>query len=92
MARTLDTSRKQSFHFTAPAATSVLLAGDFTQWQKRAVPMRRGKDGIWSAAVSLSPGPHSYRFIVDGEWQDDPECTIRVPNPYGTQDMVRHVA
>jgi 1,4-alpha-glucan branching enzyme len=92
MARTDKSPSKQTFYFTAPAATSVLLAGDFTHWEKNAVPMRRSKDGVWSVAVALTPGAHSYRFIVDGQWQDDPTCSIRVPNPFGTQDMVRQVA
>jgi hypothetical protein len=42
--------------------------------------------------VALPPGTHHYRFIVDGEWRDDPECTLRVANPYGTQDNVRQIA
>ena len=83
---------QQTFRFSAPAATSVLLVGDFTHWQKHAVPMQKGKDGIWTTTLELSGGRHTYRFIVDGEWQDDPECTVRVPNPFGSQDMVRQVA
>jgi hypothetical protein len=39
----------------------------------------------------LPAGEHLYRFIVDGEWNDDPECALRVPNPYCSQDMVRQV-
>jgi len=54
--------------------------------------MQKGKDGIWMATVDLMPGKHNYRFIVDGTWCDDPDCTIRVPNAYGTQNMVRKVA
>ena len=54
--------------------------------------MQKGKDGVWTATVSLPPGKYNYRFIVDNEWRDDPECTLRVANPYGGQDMVRHVA
>jgi 1,4-alpha-glucan branching enzyme len=91
MARQMENSAKQTFRFSAPGALSVLLVGEFTHWQQRAISMRKGKDGIWTATVSLSPGKHSYRFIVDGDWRDDPECTLRVPNPYGSQDMVRHV-
>jgi 1,4-alpha-glucan branching enzyme len=91
MARQLEAPSKQTFRFTAPDAVSVLLVGDFTQWQKRGIPMRRGKDGIWVATVELPPGKHTYRFLVDGDWRDDPECTLRVPNPYGSQDMVRRV-
>jgi 1,4-alpha-glucan branching enzyme len=91
MARQMETPSKQTFRFAAPAAMSVLLVGDFTHWQKRGIPMHKGKDGIWVAAVELPPGKHTYRFLVDGDWRDDPECTLRVPNPYGSQDMVRQV-
>ena len=92
MARQMETPSKQTFRFTAPTAMSVLLVGDFTHWQKRAIPMQKGKDGIWIASVTLPTGKHNYRFIVDGEWRDDPECTVRVANPYGGQNMVRTVA
>jgi 1,4-alpha-glucan branching enzyme len=91
MARQMDEQSKQTFRFSAPTAMSVLLVGDFTHWQKRAIPMQKGKDGIWSATVTLPTGKHTYRFIVDGQWQDDPDCTVRVANPYGTQNMVRTV-
>ena len=83
---------KQVFSYRAPTALSVMLAGEFTHWQKEAIPMKRGKEGIWKATVALEPGVHHYRFIVDGQWQDDPECEVRVPNPYGGHNAVRNVA
>lgn len=91
MARQAAVPRKQTFQYTAPAATTVLLVGDFTGWQEKAIPMRKGRDGVWTASVSLPAGTHHYRFVVDGEWCDDPQCTVREPNPYGTQNMVRQV-
>ena len=54
--------------------------------------MKKGRDGIWIASVELVPGKHNYRFIVDGDWCDDPDCTVRVRNPYGGENMVRQVA
>jgi hypothetical protein len=42
--------------------------------------------------VELEPGPHNYRFLVDGQWRDYPECTLQVPNPFGGQDSVRQDA
>ncbi len=92
MARQAAAPRKQTFRYTAPDAKSVLLAGDFTQWQQQALPMQKGPDGVWAASVSLPPGKHYYRFIVDSQWCDDPQCGTRVPNPYGGQDMVRLVS
>ena len=82
----------QTFRYNAPGAMSVLLAGDFTHWQQQAIPMHKGPDGIWTVTVNLPPGTYHYRFIVDGEWQDDPECTLRVPNPFGTQNCVIQVS
>jgi len=91
MAKTRGMTRIQTFSLTARDATSVMLVGDFTQWQQNPVPMKRDANGVWSAMVALGPGTHRYRFLVDGEWRDDPECILRVQNPYGSQDSVRQV-
>ena len=71
------------FSFNAPGALSVMLVGDFTRWQQKPISLRKHYDGIWRASVLLPLGTYHYRFLVDGEWQDDPDCTLRVPNPYG---------
>jgi len=80
--------QKQTFLFKTPAAQSVLLAGDFTQWMKNPIPLHKQPDGVWRTTASLTPGTHHYRFVVDGEWRDDPECKLRVQNPFGTQNDV----
>ena len=77
--------QKQTFSCKAPAAVQVLLAGDFTHWLQHPIPLQKHGD-IWSATVSLTPGAHQYRFVVDGEWRDDPECKLRVPNCYGSEN------
>ncbi|GIX49869.1 MAG: hypothetical protein KatS3mg132_063 [Limisphaera sp.] len=82
----------QTFRFTAPDAMSVLLVGDFTHWQNAPIPMHKGPGGVWEVTVTLPPGIYHYRFLVDGEWRDDPECTLRVPNPFGSQNNVRFVS
>ena len=83
---------KQIFSFTAPTAMSVQLVGDFTYWQKNPVNLQKGQDGVWRTTVNLESGMHHYRFLVDGQWRDDPECELKVPNPYGTRNAVREVA
>lgn len=84
--------KRQTFSFTAPGALSVQLVGDFTQWQEKPISLKKGTNGVWSTAVELSPGEHHYRFLVDGQWRDDPECELQVPNAFGTKDAVRQVA
>jgi len=88
MTRQMRATKRQTFHYSAHDATSVLLVGDFTNWQEKPVPMHKQDGGPWTTTVELAPGTHHYRFIVDGQWQDDPDCTVRVPNPFGSQDMV----
>lgn len=81
----------QIFAITAREASSVQLVGDFTHWQKRPIAMQQLSGGLWRTSVRLEPGTYHYRFLVDGQWRDDPECVMRVPNPYGGQNMVRNV-
>ena len=83
--------KTQVFSFDAPLAKSVQLVGDFTHWQQKPIAMQMSERGIWHAKVELSPGEHHYRFLVDGEWRDDPFCSLHVPNPYGSQDAVCRV-
>ena len=91
MQRNSPSRPKQMFSFHAPTATSVQLVGDFTHWQKHPVHLHRQSSGLWQASVELEPGAHRYRFLVDGQWQDDPECATFVPNPFGGRDAVRQV-
>jgi 1,4-alpha-glucan branching enzyme len=81
----------QTFSITAPTAVSVLLAGDFTHWQASAIPMKKQPGGVWETDVKLALGTYHYRFIVDGQWRDDPECTLHLANPYGGENAVRQV-
>jgi 1,4-alpha-glucan branching enzyme len=83
--------RTQTFSFRAPEAKSVQLVGDFTQWQEHPINLEKGAGGVWRTVVPLPPGTHHYRFLVDGEWRDDPECTLRAPNPFGGENMTRQV-
>ena len=92
MARKAISPKRQIFRITAPDAEKVLLVGDFTDWQQRPIPMEKGKDGIWTATVKLPPGTYNYLFIVDGKWCEDPDCSVRLPNPYGGYNMVCQVA
>jgi 1,4-alpha-glucan branching enzyme len=91
MATQIKNHKNQTFLFDAPEAHEVLLAGDFTNWQQDAIPMHRRNGGQWTATVALQLGEHYYRYIVDGEWRDDPQCNLRAPNPFGSQDMVAQV-
>lgn len=84
--------KEQVFSFAAPEAMSVMLVGDFTDWKENPISLKKQKNGLWKAKVPLDAGTYPYRFLVDGEWRDDPECALRVPNPYGDFNSVREVS
>jgi 1,4-alpha-glucan branching enzyme len=83
---------KREFALNAPAAQAVCLVGDFTHWGEHPIPMKKSRCGLWKTSVPLQSGTYHYRFLVDGQWTDDPNCPLHVPNPFGSEDGVRIVA
>ena len=80
------------FHLEAPFARLVKLAADFTEWETFPLDMIKSEDGVWHTTVPLPPGHYSYRFIVDGEWCDDPYSIFRLHNnPFGRANAVMEV-
>lgn len=79
------------FRLMAPQATRVQLVGEFTHWLGAPIDLKPNGDGLWRTTVALKPGDHAYRFLVDGEWADDPGSPIREPNPFGTENCVCRV-
>jgi 1,4-alpha-glucan branching enzyme len=80
--------------FTAlyPNAGSVHIAGDFNGWQPQLTPMKKiDEKGIWQIKIPLTAGSYRYRFVVDGQWQHDPNNTSTEPNPYGELNSVLQV-
>ena len=76
--------REVEFCFESPTAKSVHLAGDFNEWATNSLPLRKEASGQWRARVPLTPGPHQYRFVVDGLWVDDPTACRQADNPFGS--------
>ena len=59
------------FRFFRSGAADVRLAGDFTQWQDAAIPMRNEGNGWWTARARLQPGEYRFRYVADGQWFTD---------------------
>jgi len=83
--------KKVAFSFLAPQAESVMLAGDFNDWDPTRHPMKKDKKGVWKVSLNLVPGAYQYRFFVDGAWYDDPGCSEFMANPFGTLNCVKRV-
>jgi len=86
-----EKAKKVDFSFSVPNAESVSIAGDFNDWDPMSHLMKKDKKGVWKISLNLDPGTYQYNFYVDGEWQNDPNCTEYVENPFGTLNCVKRV-
>lgn len=82
------------FVFSAPAAHSVSLAGDFNDWQTDALPLLDADgDGVWTGTFALQPGVHKYMFVVDGErWETDPGAERYMDDGFGMRNALIAIA
>jgi 1,4-alpha-glucan branching enzyme len=64
-------SGTQTTRFTRHGPKAVFLAGQFKDWSPIATPMRRDGTDRWVANVPLSPGKYEYKFVVNGQWEQD---------------------
>ena len=83
--------KKVSFELPAAEAQQVYLTGDFNNWEKNSLPMKKGRDGLWKTTLSLKPGRYEYRFLIDGKWENDLACAGCVPNEFGSCNCVKMV-
>ena len=79
------------FTLTAPSDGVVEIAGEFNDWQPEPLLLGEGKDGVWRTVKRLRQGQHRYKFVVNGEWINDPHNANTKPNPFGGTDSVVHI-
>ena len=99
MAKALKTPKEKppakkrvTFSLSAPDAAAVTVTGSFCNWETNSAALTKGPDGVWKKIILLAPGRYEYRFLVDGEWRDDPTAAERTANEFGTENCVLHVA
>ncbi len=84
-------SREVAFVWDAdPLASEVYLAGSFNLWDPKAHRMLK-KNGAFRTKVHLAPGEHQYKFVVDGEWHNDPAAATQARNEFGGTNSVVQV-
>lgn len=81
------------FMLEAPGATSVSVAGDFSDWEPTFALVDVDGDGVWSGRVPVQPGVHSYMFLINGtEWEPDPNADHYQDDGFGNRNSVLAVA
>jgi len=87
-----EKAKRIAFSVRAKGGSKVFLAGSFNGWNPTAKEMvDKAGDGTFTANVNLAAGSHEYKFVIDGIWCADPECSEWVQNDHGTLNSVKIV-
>ena len=84
--------REVVVHYRDAAAHDVRIAGDFNGWVPdkgvRSLIESDGETRVWTKILQLPPGRYRYRYVVDGEWREDPDNPDVEANPPGDRNSV----
>jgi chromosome partitioning protein len=84
--------REVVVQFRNRSASDVRIAGDFNGWipdkDVRSMIQNEGPMRIWTKILQLPPGTYQYRYVVDGEWQEDPDNPNTVAGLVGQRNSV----
>jgi len=91
----LGPPREVVIRFMDSAAGDVRIAGDFNGWVPdrgvRSLIASEGQSRVWTKILTLEPGTYQYRYVVDGEWREDPTNPKSAPGPTGQPNSILHV-
>lgn len=94
-ADTTSPPREVVVRFKDSAAGDVRIAGDFNGWVPdrgvRSLIATEGQNRVWTKILTLEPGTYQYRYVVDGEWREDPGNPKSAPGPTGQPNSILHV-
>jgi 1,4-alpha-glucan branching enzyme len=66
------------------------LVGGFNNWNEKATPMEKRKNGSFSVSLVLQAGcEYQYRYLADESiWLNDDKADKYVPAPHGVENSV----
>lgn len=71
-------------------AESAVVAGEFNEWSLESAPMKKLKDGSFSATISLPVGgSFLFRYVLDANiWVNEQEADGYAANEYGEENSI----
>ncbi|MCG8318332.1 MAG: isoamylase early set domain-containing protein [Cytophagales bacterium] len=75
---------------SANSAKKVNVVGEFNDWNEKALPMKKLKDGSFKVTQDLSVGQeYQFKYLLDGEvWENDSNADKYVANEFTTENSV----
>lgn len=84
--------REVVVRFRDARAADVRIAGDFNGWvPDKGVRSRIDREGttrVWTKILYLNPGTYQYRYVVDGEWREDPDNAQSLSSTSGARHSI----
>lgn len=80
--------KRITFRYTGDPGRDIRVTGTFNEWSESRQMADLDGDGHYELRMFIPPGQHEYKFLVNGEWHIDPDCTNWVPNEHGTLNSV----
>jgi len=87
---TVHSNEKGNAHFYLKGfqdAERVILSGTFNRWNEENLKMEKAKGG-WKITLKLKPDTYQYKFIVDGNWMEDPNNAHKEYNEHHTFNSI----
>ncbi len=72
----------------AKSAQKAHIVGEFNKWNTHATPMKKLKNGSFSATIDLETGrEYQFRYLLDDQtWETDFTADKYVPTPFGNSE------
>jgi hypothetical protein len=87
-----EDAREVVVRYRDEGASDVRIAGDFNGWVPdkgvRSLVEQQSGARVWTKILLLPPGRYEYRYVVDGEWREDPDNPDAVSAPGGGRSSV----
>ena len=79
-------------YFGTGSEKSVSVAGTFNDWNPGANPLKKTGENLWELSLSLPPGSHPYKLVVDGQWRLDPLNKQKTGDGTGNENSIVQVS
>jgi 1,4-alpha-glucan branching enzyme len=78
---------KVTFSILAEDAKKVSLVGSFNEWNAKATPLKKLKNGTFKGAVDLDTNnSYEFKYLVDGAFVNDDAADAYVWNEFASAD------
>ncbi|RZJ69857.1 isoamylase early set domain-containing protein [Flavobacterium sp.] len=80
---------KVTFSVEAKSAETASVVGDFNAWDAEAGTLAKQKNGTFKGVFDLAKDSvYEFRYVVDGEYQNEPEADGTRGNDFGSENSV----